>query len=46
VNSLRAKIPQICVKFKVGVLAIITKEKLRFAKGHEQTFSTEIFRVF
>jgi hypothetical protein len=40
-NSLRAKIPQGRVKFKVR----ITKEKVKFAKGYEQTFSTEIFRV-
>jgi len=45
VYSLRAKIPQSRVKFKVGDLVRITKEKVRFAKGYEQTFSTEIFRV-
>jgi len=44
-NSLWAKIPQGCVKFKVGDLVRITKEKVKFAKVYEQTFSTEIFRV-
>lgn len=44
-NSLWSKIPQGRVKFKVGDLVRITKEKLKFAKGYEQTFSTEIFRV-
>ena len=44
-NTLRSKIPQGRVKFKAGDLVRITKEKLKFAKGYEQTFSTEIFRV-
>ena len=42
INSLRSKIPPGRVKFKVGNLARITKEKLKFAKRCEQTFSTEI----
>jgi len=46
INSLRAKIPQSHVKFNVGDLVRITKEKVSFAKGYEQTFSTEIFRIF
>jgi hypothetical protein len=33
------------VKFKVGDYVRITKETVNFAKGYEQTFSTEIFRV-
>ena len=45
VNSLRAKIPQSRVKFKAGDLVRITKVKVTFAKGYEQTFSTEIFTV-
>jgi len=45
-NSLRAKIPQGRVKFKVGDLVRITKEKVKFAKWYEQNFSTEIFQVF
>jgi lysyl-tRNA synthetase class II len=44
-NSLRAKIPEGRTKFKVGDLVRITNEKVKFAKGYEQTFSTEIFRV-
>jgi len=41
-NNLWAQIAQRRVKFKV---VKITKEKVKFAKGYEQTFSTEIFRV-
>ena len=43
--SLWANIPKGRVKFKVGDLVRITKEKVKFAKGYEETFSTEIFRV-
>ena len=45
VNTLGAKIPQGRVKFKVGDLARLTKEKVKFAKRYEQMFPTEIFRV-
>ena len=45
INSLWGKIPHGRVKFKVGDLVRITKERAKFAKGYEQTFSTEIFRV-
>jgi hypothetical protein len=45
VNSLRATILQSRAKFKVGDLVRIMKEKVKFAKGYEQTFSTEIFSV-
>jgi hypothetical protein len=44
-NSLRSKITQVRVKFMVGDLVCITKEKLKCAKGYEQAFSTEIIRV-
>jgi hypothetical protein len=44
-NSLRTAIPQGQVKFRVGDLFRITKEKVKFAKGYEQTFSTKIFQV-
>ena len=44
-KSLWAKIPQGRVKFKVGILVRITKEKVKFAKWYEQTFSREVFRV-
>jgi len=45
VNSLRANLPQSRVKFKVGDLVRITKEKVKFAKGYGRLFSTEIFSV-
>jgi len=45
VNSLRTKIPHGRVKFKVGDLVRITKQKVAFAKGYEPTFSTEIFKI-
>jgi hypothetical protein len=44
-NRLRAKIPKGRVKFKVLDLLRIAKEKVKFAKGYEQNFSTEIFRI-
>ena len=40
-NSLRSKIPEGRAKFKVRDLVRIRKEKVKFAKGYEQT----IFRV-
>jgi hypothetical protein len=45
INARRSKIPQGVVKFKVGDHVRITKEKIKFAKGYGQTFSTEIFSV-
>jgi hypothetical protein len=45
VNSLQAKILLGHVTFKGNDHARITKQKVVFAKGYEQTFSTEIFRV-
>jgi len=45
INSLGAKIPVGRVKFRVGDFVRITKEKVKFAKGYEQNFSTEIFQV-
>jgi transposase InsO family protein len=44
-NSRQAKIPHGNVKFKVGDLVRITKQNVAFAKGYEQTFSIEIFKV-
>ena len=44
-NSLWAKIPKGSVKYKVGDLVRITQEKVKFAKGYEQNFSTQIFQV-
>jgi hypothetical protein len=45
VNSLRTSIPRGQVKFRLGDLVRITKEKVKFAKGYEQTFSTEILQT-
>jgi hypothetical protein len=45
VNSLQARIPVGQVKCKVGDHVRISKQKVLFAKGYEQTYSTEIFRV-
>jgi hypothetical protein len=44
-NNLWAKIPEGSVKYKVGDLVRITKEKVKFAMGYEQNLSTEIFQV-
>ena len=44
-NSLWAKIPQGNVKYKVGDLVRITKEKVKFAKCYEQTFSTFVKEI-
>jgi hypothetical protein len=33
------------VKFKVGQHVRISKEKLKFAKGGEQNYTTEIFKI-
>jgi hypothetical protein len=43
-NARRSKIPQGVVKFQLGDRLRITKENVMFARGYEQTFSTEIFR--
>ena len=45
VNSLRAKIPHGRVKCNVGDLVRTTKQKVAFAKGYQEIFLTEIFRV-
>ena len=44
-NSRRRRIRLAKVKFSVGQHVRICKEKMKFAKGGEQTFSTEIFRI-
>jgi hypothetical protein len=41
-NCLWAKLPQGRVKYKMGVLVRITKRKLHFANGYEDTLSIEI----
>jgi xanthine dehydrogenase molybdopterin-binding subunit B len=45
VNSLQAKIPTGQVTFNVNNHVRISKQKVLFAKGYEQSYSTEIFRV-
>jgi len=44
-NTRRRRIRVAKVKFSVGQHVRISKEKMKFAKGGEQTFSTEIFRI-
>ena len=44
-NRRRRRIRVAKVKFSVGQHVRISKEKMKFAKGGEQTFSTEIFRI-
>jgi len=44
-NRRRRRIRVATVKFSVGQHVRISKEKMKFAKGGEQTFSTEIFRI-
>jgi len=43
--SRRRRIRVAKVKFSVGQHVLISKEKMKFAKSGEQTFSTEIFRI-
>jgi hypothetical protein len=45
VNNLQARIPVGQVKFMVGEHVRISKQKVLFAKGYEQAYSTEVFRV-
>jgi len=44
-NSRRRRIRFTKVKFSVGQHVRISKEKMKFAKGGEQNFSSEIFRI-
>jgi len=44
-NKQQAKIPIAKPKFRVGQYVRISKEKMKFAKGGEQNYSTEVFRV-
>jgi transposase InsO family protein len=45
INSRQAKIRHGRVNFKVGDFLRITKQEVAFAKGYEQIFLTEIFKV-
>ena len=44
-NDKRKRIRTVRPKFRVGQTVRISKEKMKFAKGYEQNFSTEIFRI-
>jgi hypothetical protein len=41
----RRRVRTVRAKFSVGQHVRISKEKMKFAKGYEQNFSTEIFRI-
>jgi hypothetical protein len=41
----RRRVRTVKAKFSVGQHVRISKEKMKFAKGYEQNFSTEIFRI-
>jgi hypothetical protein len=41
----RRRVRTVRAKFNVGQHVRISKEKMKFAKGYEQNFSTEIFRI-
>jgi hypothetical protein len=45
VNSLKAKIRRGHVKFKINDLVRVTKEKVKFTNGYQQSYSTTIFLV-
>jgi len=44
-NEERSRIPIALPKFHVGQHVRISKEKMKFAKGGEQNYTTEIFRI-
>jgi hypothetical protein len=44
-NEKRSRIPVAQPKFRVGQHVRISKEKMKFAKGGEQNYTTEIFRI-
>jgi hypothetical protein len=39
------KVPVVKLKSKLGQYVRISKEKMRFAKGAEQNYSTQIFQI-
>jgi hypothetical protein len=45
INDRRSQIPVVRPKFNVGQHVRISKEKMKFAKGGEQNYTTEIFRI-
>jgi len=44
-NEKRGKIPIAQPKFRVGQHVRISKEKMKFVKGGEQNYTTEVFRI-
>jgi len=44
-NEKRSKIPITQPRFRVGQNVRISKEKIKFAKGGEQNYTTEVFRI-
>jgi len=44
-NKKQGKIPIAKPRFRVGQNVRISKEKTKFAKGGEQNYSTEVFRI-
>jgi hypothetical protein len=44
-NERRRRVRTVRAKFSVGQHVRISNEKIKFAKGYEQNFSTEIFRI-
>jgi len=44
-NKKRGRIPIAQPKFRVGQHVRINKEKIKFAKGGEQNYTTEMFRI-
>ena len=44
-NDKRSRVRTVKAKFMVRQHVHISKEKMKFAKGYEQNFSTEIFRI-
>jgi len=44
-NEKRSRIPTARPKFHVGQHVRISKEKIKFAKGGEHNYTTEIFRI-
>jgi hypothetical protein len=44
-NKRQSRIPSVVAKFALGQYFRISKEKMKFAKGAEQNYSTEIFKI-
>ena len=45
INKKQGKIPIAKPRFRVGQYVRISKEKMKFAKGGEQNYSMEVFRI-